>query len=62
LTLESQRLPAGETILRIYVISSWIFKQYLLEENLARGSEINIIPWSQVFIRFAPKGDENKLK
>lgn len=59
LTLESRRLPDGETILRIYVISSWIFKQYLREENLARGSEINIIPWSQVFIRFAPQRDEN---
>lgn len=40
-----------ETIIRIYVISSWFLKHYLHGEDKARGSEINIIPWSQVFIR-----------
>lgn len=51
LPIETNSLPQEETILRIYVISSWIMKQYLWGENLVKGSEVNIIPWSQVFIR-----------
>lgn len=40
-----------ETIIRIYVISSWFLKHYLHGDDKARGSEINVIPWSQVFLR-----------
>lgn len=40
-----------ETIIRIYVIASWFLKHYLHGDDKARGSEINIIPWSQVFLR-----------
>jgi hypothetical protein len=36
---------------RIYVISSWLFKRFLSGDEFVRGSEVNIIPWSQVFIR-----------
>lgn len=39
------------TILRIYILPSWLSKRFLRGQNLARGSEIIIIPWSQVFIR-----------
>lgn len=45
-----EQIPKGTTV-RIYVIHSWIYKKYLLEHNLVKGSEVNIIPWSQVFIR-----------
>jgi hypothetical protein len=43
-------VPAG-TILRIFVIPSWLSKRFLLGDGLARGSEVNVIPWSQVFVR-----------
>jgi hypothetical protein len=43
-------LPAS-TIVRIYAIQSWLYKRYLDGRNYARGSEINVIPWSQVFFR-----------
>lgn len=46
----ADRIPASTT-LRIYVISSWLLKRFLSGEELVRGSEVNIIPWSQVFIR-----------
>lgn len=39
------------TILRIFVIQSWLSKRFLSEEGLARGSEVIVIPWSQVFVR-----------
>jgi len=39
------------TLLRIYVICSWFYKKYIRGDNLAQGSEMNIMPWSQVFIR-----------
>lgn len=45
-----EQIPSGTTV-RIYVIHSWIYKKYLQERDLVKGSEINIIPWSQVFIR-----------
>ena len=41
----------ADTIVRIYVMQSWLFKHILGGDDFARGSEINIIPWSQVFIR-----------
>lgn len=43
-------IPAS-TIVRIYIIQSWLYKRYLDGPEFARGSEINVIPWSQVFIR-----------
>lgn len=43
-------LPAS-TIVRLYVIQSWLSKRYLDGKDYARGSEVNIIPWSQVFFR-----------
>jgi hypothetical protein len=46
----ADRIPASTT-LRIYVISSWLLKRFLSGEEFVRGSEVNIIPWSQVFIR-----------
>lgn len=46
----ADRIPASTT-LRIYVISSWLLKRFLTGEEFVRGSEVNIIPWSQVFIR-----------
>lgn len=48
-------LPAS-TIVRIYVIQSWLSKRYLDGREFARGSEVNFIPWSQVFVR--TKGPE----
>lgn len=39
------------TIVRLYVLSSWLYKRFLSGEAYARGSEVNIIPWSQVFVR-----------
>jgi hypothetical protein len=48
-------VPAGDvpasTIVRIYIIQSWFYKRYLGGKDYARGSEVNIIPWSQVFVR-----------
>ncbi len=43
-------LPAS-TIVRIYVIQSWLYKRFLGGNDYARGSEVNVIPWSQVFVR-----------
>lgn len=39
------------TIIRIWVMQSWLNKRFLSGEQFARGSEILVIPWSQVFIR-----------
>jgi hypothetical protein len=44
------KVPA-ETTLRIIAMQSWLYKRFLRGEGLARGSEVNVIPWSQVFIR-----------
>ena len=46
----ADRIPESTT-LRIYIISSWLLKRFLTGEEFVRGSEVNIIPWSQVFIR-----------
>lgn len=43
-------VPAS-TIVRIYVIQSWLYKRFLAGDVYARGSEVNVIPWSQVFVR-----------
>jgi len=39
------------TIVRLFVITSWISKRFFEDPGTARGSEINVIPWSQVFFR-----------
>jgi hypothetical protein len=39
------------TIVRIYILPSWLYKRFLSGEAYARGSEVTIIPWSQVFVR-----------
>ena len=43
-------IPAS-TIIRLYIIQSWLYKRFLGGDVYARGSEINVIPWSQVFVR-----------
>jgi hypothetical protein len=56
-TVPAERIPASTT-LRIYVISSWLYKRFLSGEDFGRGSEVNIIPWSQVFIRINDRPEE----
>lgn len=48
--IPASRLP-GATILRVYIIPSWLYKRFLGGPDYARGSEVNVIPWSQVFVR-----------
>lgn len=53
--LPPDALPPG-IVVRIYVIQSWVSKRYLTGPGIARGSEINVIPWTQVFVRTGPAG------
>ena len=48
--IPASRLP-GSTIIRVYIIQSWLYKRFLGGPDYARGSEVNVIPWSQVFVR-----------
>ncbi len=48
--IPASNLPRA-TIIRIYVIQSWLYKRFLAGPDYARGSEVNVIPWSQVFVR-----------
>jgi hypothetical protein len=48
--IPASALPRS-TIIRIYVIQSWLYKRFLSGPDYARGSEVNVIPWSQVFVR-----------
>jgi hypothetical protein len=57
ITVPAASLPA-DTIVRLYIIQSWLFKRYLDGRDYARGSEINIIPWSQVFFRTKKPGQK----
>ncbi len=50
LVVPADKIPAS-TIVRVRVISTWISKQYLGGAEFVRGSEINVIAWSQVFVR-----------
>jgi len=50
LKLPADKLPES-TIVRIWVIQSWLYKRFLRDPLVARGSEVILIPWSQVFIR-----------
>jgi hypothetical protein len=56
-TVPAERIPASTTV-RIYVIASWLFKRFLSGDEFVRGSEVNIIPWSQVFIRTQDRPEE----
>jgi len=48
--IPGDRLP-DNTILRVWITPDWFYKKYLRDEGAVRGSEINIIPWSQTFLR-----------
>jgi hypothetical protein len=39
------------TIVRIWVMQSWLYKRFLIGPIVVPGSEVILIPWSQVFIR-----------
>jgi hypothetical protein len=56
MSISADRIPPS-TILRIFVIQSWLYKRFLAGENLARGSEVVFIPWSQVFLRTKEKAE-----
>ncbi|MBD3413513.1 MAG: hypothetical protein GF421_03660 [Candidatus Aminicenantes bacterium] len=48
--ISEEKLPK-ESLIRILVMHTWLYKQYIRGPQIARRSEINIMPWSQVFIR-----------
>jgi len=48
--LPASSLPES-TIVRIWVMQSWLYKRYLRGSTVVPGSEVIVIPWSQVFIR-----------
>lgn len=48
--IPASALPRS-TIVRIFVIQSWLYKRFLSGPDYARGSEVMVIPWSQVFVR-----------
>jgi len=53
LVLTEKEIPEN-TILRIWIATDWFFKKYLSGKYIVKGSEINVMPWSQVFLRTAP--------
>lgn len=40
-----------QTIVRVMVTPDWFFKKFIRGRGIVRGSEINVIPWSQAFFR-----------
>jgi hypothetical protein len=48
--LPANRLPES-TIVRVWVMQSWLYKRYLRGSSVVPGSEVVVIPWSQVFFR-----------
>lgn len=50
ITVSAKNIP-DSTIVRIWVMQSWLYKRFLREPAEVPGSEIIVIPWSQVFIR-----------
>lgn len=50
LVIPSSEVPSS-SIIRIFVMQSWQYKKYLRGSELVQGSEISMIPWSQVFLR-----------
>jgi hypothetical protein len=50
IVIPEEKIPK-KSLLRILVLHTWFYKQYIRGEQIAVGSEINMMPWSQVFIR-----------
>lgn len=48
--LPASSLPES-TIVRIWVMQAWLYKRYFRGSTFVPGSEVVVIPWSQVFIR-----------
>ncbi len=48
--LPGSKLPKS-TIVRVWVMQSWLYKRYLMGSSVVHGSEVVVIPWSQVFFR-----------
>jgi hypothetical protein len=48
--LPASKLPKS-TIVRVWVMQSWLYKRYLMGSSVVPGSEVVVIPWSQVFFR-----------
>jgi hypothetical protein len=48
--LPASKLPKS-TIVRVWVMQSWLYKRYLMGSSVVHGSEVVVIPWSQVFFR-----------
>ncbi|UCE41774.1 MAG: hypothetical protein JSV17_01940 [Candidatus Aminicenantes bacterium] len=48
--LPANLLPES-TIVRVWVMQSWLYKRYLVGSSVVPGSEVVVIPWSQVFFR-----------
>jgi hypothetical protein len=48
--LAGKNIPEA-TIVRIWVMQSWLYKRFLSGPTVAPGSEVILIPWSQVFVR-----------
>jgi hypothetical protein len=48
--LPASKLPES-TIVRVWVMQSWLYKRYLTGPSVVLGSEVVVIPWSQVFFR-----------
>jgi hypothetical protein len=49
-TVPAKNIPES-TIVRIWVMQSWLYKRFLRGPAEVPGSEIIVIPWSQEFIR-----------
>lgn len=48
--LAADELPES-SIVRIWVMQAWLYKRYLMGPLVVPGSELVVIPWSQVFFR-----------
>jgi hypothetical protein len=48
--IPADKLPES-TIVRVWVMQSWLYKKYLRGMSVVPGSEVIVIPWSQVFFR-----------
>jgi hypothetical protein len=50
ISLPANKLPESTTV-RVWVMQSWLYKRYLRGPLVVPGSEVVLIPWSQVFFR-----------
>lgn len=50
-TLPAESLPPGETLLRFFVMEPWFNRAVISEPCVSKDSEVNIVSWSQSFIR-----------